>query len=212
MEPARRRSPPPRSRWPTSSPPSPTPTRSTSVAALLARANGVETTIIRIQSEELRGPGGAGLLATVGADLVIDPDADTADEILELVHATGADEVYPMTGGDLQVVGCVIGDGAPLAGQSLADIGRAIEPNWDFLFGAVTRNGVTTIPRGDQILLPGDHVRVLTKRSARHQILELVGAPGGAARRVMVLGGGAIGSRVAASLHDRRSRGRAGRA
>ncbi len=171
------------------------------VAALLARQFRVPTTIIRIQSDELRGPDGKALLDEVGAGLVIDPDADTADEILELVHATGADEVYPMAGGELQVIGCVIGDNAPLAGQSLADIGKAFEPNWEFLFGAVTRNGVTTIPRGEQLLLPGDHVRVLTKRSARTQILELVGAPGGAARRVMVLGGGAIGTRVARSLH-----------
>ena len=171
------------------------------IAALVARQSGVATTIVRIQSEELRGPDGLSLRTAVGADLVIDPDADTADEILELVHATGADEVYPMAGGDLQVIGCVIGENAPIAGQSLADIGRAFEPNWDFLFGAVSRDGVTTIPRGEQLLLPGDHVRVLTKRSARTQILELVGAPGGAARRVMVLGGGAIGTRVARSLH-----------
>ncbi len=172
------------------------------VAALLARQLGVATTIIRIQSDELRGPAGSTLLTEAGADLVIDPDADTADEILELVHATGADEVYPMAGGELQVIGCVIGEHAPLAGQSLADIGAAFEPNWEFLFGAVTRDGVTSIPRGAQRLLPGDHVRVLTKRSARTQILELVGAPGGAAQRVMVLGGGAIGTRVARSLHD----------
>lgn len=172
------------------------------VASLLSREYGIEKTIIRIQNEELRGPDGAAMLSAVGADLVIDPDADTADEILELVHATGADEVYPMAGGNLQVIGCVIGEGAPLAGQSLADIGRAFEPNWEFLFGAVTRDGETSIPRGNQRLLPGDHVRVLTKRSARNQILELVGAPGGAARRVMVLGGGAIGTRLARSLHD----------
>ncbi len=172
------------------------------VAALLTRQFSNAATIVRIQSEELRGDDGAKLLEEIGAELVIDPDADTADEILELVHATGADEVYPMAGGQLQVIGCVIGENAPLARQSLADIGKAFEPNWEFLFGAVTRNDVTTIPRGEQLLLPGDHVRVLTKRSARNQILELVGAPGGAAQRVMVLGGGAIGTRVARSLHD----------
>ena len=171
------------------------------VASLVAQQFGVANTIVRIQSDELRGVDGEALRKAVGADLVIDPDADTADEILELVHTTGADEVYPMAGGDLQVIGCVIGEHAPLAGQSLADIGRAFEPNWEFLFGAVTRGGKTSIPRGEQLLLPGDHVRVLTKRSARNQILELVGAPGGAARKVMVLGGGAIGTRVARSLH-----------
>jgi len=170
------------------------------VAALLAKEHGVTTVIVRLQSDELRGTAGKALLAAVDADLVIDPDADTADEILELVHATGADEVYPMAG-DLQVIGSMIGEHAPVAGRSLAEIGRSFEPNWEFLFGAVTRAGVTTIPRGDQLLLPGDHVRVVTKRRARAKILELLGAPDRPARRVMVLGGGAIGSRVADRLH-----------
>ncbi|MEZ5408956.1 MAG: Trk system potassium transporter TrkA [Acidimicrobiales bacterium] len=171
------------------------------VAALLAKEHRVTTVIVRLQSDELRGPAGKPLLSAVDADLVIDPDADTADEILELVHATGADEVYQMAGGDLQVIGSMIADHAPIAGRSLADIGRSFEPNWEFLFGAVTRDGVTTIPRGDQLLLPGDHVRVVTKRRARAKILELLGAPDRPARRVMVLGGGAIGSRVADRLH-----------
>lgn len=172
------------------------------VASLLAKEHGVDTTVVRLQSEELRGPAGESLLKRVGADLVIDPDADTADEILELVHSTGADEIYPMAGGDLAIIGGVIAENAPLAGRFLADIAAEYEPNWEFLFGAVTRDGKTTIPRGDQQLLAGDHVRVLATRGARPQILQLLGAPGQAARRVMILGGGAIGTRVADRLQD----------
>jgi trk system potassium uptake protein TrkA len=170
------------------------------VASLLAKEHGVETTVVRLQSEELRGPAGENLLARVGADLVIDPDADTADEILELVHSTGADEIYPMAGGDLAIIGGFIADNAPLAGRYLAEIAAEYEPNWEFLFGAVTREGATIIPRGDQQLLAGDHVRVLVTRRMRQEILMLLGAPGHAARRVMILGGGAIGSRVATKL------------
>lgn len=131
---------------------------------------------------------------------MIDPDADTADEILELVHSTGADEIYPMAGGDLVIIGGFIGESAPLAGRFLRDIAAEYEPKWEFLFGAVTRNGKTSIPRGDQQLLAGDHVRVLATRNARPQILDLLGAPGQRASRVMILGGGAIGSRVATKL------------
>lgn len=172
------------------------------VTSLLAKESGVETTVVRLQSVELRGEAGASLLKRVGADLVIDPDADTADEILELVHSTGADEIYPMAGGDLVVIGGFIADGAPLAGRHLAEIAAEYEPNWEFLFGAVTRDNETITPRGDQQLLAGDHVRVLATRKARPQILDLLGVPGQRARRVMILGGGAIGSRVATRLQD----------
>ena len=170
------------------------------IASLLAKEAGVAQTVVRIQTEELRGEGGARLREAMRADVVIDPDADTADEIMELTRASGADEVYPMSGGDLMVIGCTIGENAALAGSTLAEIGASYEPNWSFLFGALTRDGETVIPRGDQRLEVGDHVRVLTSRPTRSQILELLGAAHRRAKRVMVLGGGAVGSRIADQL------------
>ncbi len=172
------------------------------IASALAKEQGVGSTIVRLQAAELRGAAGAGLLETVGADVVIDPDADTADEIYELVHTTGADEVYPMAGGELAVIGAVLGEDSPLANRYLAEIGASMGPDWDFLFGAVTRDNTTVIPRGDQQLLPGDHVRVICKSSARAEILETLGVAGTNAQRIMVLGGGAVGSRVAERLAE----------
>ncbi|MFK8025963.1 MAG: Trk system potassium transporter TrkA [Ilumatobacter sp.] len=172
------------------------------IASLLAKEAGVAQTVARIQTEELRGPAGAVLRDTMRADLIIDPDADTADEIMELSRVSGADEVYRMSEGDLLVIGAVIAERSTLAGSTLAEIGRVHEPNWRFLFGALTRDGETVIPRGDQRLEVGDHVRVLTTRDTRNELLELLGAKQRRAKRVMVLGGGAVGSRVAERLTD----------
>ena len=172
------------------------------VASLLAKDFGVSRTVARIQTEELRGDAGQRLVETMQADLIIDPDADTAEEIMELARVSGADEVYPMSGGDLVVIGAVIGEKSELAGHTLAQIGANFEPEWPFLFGALTRNDETVIPRGDQSLAVGDHVRVLTTRANRRKILQLLGAAHRRAKRVMVLGGGAVGSRVAERLTD----------
>lgn len=170
------------------------------IASLLAHEHGVSQSIVRLQTEELRGEAGRNLRESVGASLIIDPDADTADEILELVHVTGADEVYAMGGGDLLVIGAEITEKCAIAGLSLAEISARHEPDREFVFGAITRNGKTIIPRGDQRIDVGDHVRVLTTKTRRHQVLELIGVPGKLARRVMILGGGAIGFRVAQKL------------
>jgi trk system potassium uptake protein TrkA len=169
------------------------------LASLIAAGHAVETTVVRLQDPAFRGPAAEELRARVGANLVIDPDADTADEILELVHATGTDEVYRM-GSDLVVLGAVVRENAPLANRSLADIGSSAGTTWDFLFGAITRSGKTVIPRGDQMLLAGDHVRVLCREDYKKQMLQRLGVPGALARRVMILGGGAIGSRLASRL------------
>ncbi|MDX2380499.1 MAG: Trk system potassium transporter TrkA, partial [Acidimicrobiia bacterium] len=172
------------------------------IASLLAKEAGVPQTVVRIQTDELRGDAGAALRETMRADVVIDPDLDTADEVMELAHTGGADEVYPMAGGDLVVLGAVVGASSAFVGQDLRTIGESFEPNWQFLFGALTRDGETVIPRGAQTIEAGDHVRVLATRKARREIMELLGAATRRARRVMVLGGGSVGSRVAERLTD----------
>ena len=118
------------------------------ITSALSKQLGAAQTVVRLQTDELRGPDGAELRDLMAADLVIDPDLDTAEEILRLVSVSGADEVYPMADGQLVVLGAVIGPDSEMVGRSLADIGQV--DTWRFLFGAVTRDGETIIPRGDQ--------------------------------------------------------------
>lgn len=172
------------------------------VASAIARDLGVERRIVRLQNPDLRSDAAERLRDQMGVGVVTDPDFDTAQEILELLRATGADEIYPIGGDDLVILGAFVAPDAPLAGQRLVDIARSFEPNWHFLFGAITRDGETTIPRGDQTIEAGDHVRVLTKRSFREQISDLLGLEAARVGRVMVLGGGAIGSQVAFQLGE----------
>jgi trk system potassium uptake protein TrkA len=168
------------------------------IAAALSKQMGARQTVVRLQTDELRGPDGAELRELLDADLIIDPDADTAEEILRLVSVSGADEVYPMANGNLVVLGVVVGEDSPMVDQTLASI--ASVDHWRFLFGAVTRDGETIIPRGDLDVRAGDHVRVLAKVEQQQTVLEALDAVGRRVRRVMVLGGGAVGARVAEQL------------
>jgi trk system potassium uptake protein len=170
------------------------------IASLLGKQLGVPRTVVRIQTDELRGESGRGLLEAVGADVVMDPDADTAAEILELIHLSGADEVYPMVGGQMVVLGATIQPGSMVAGEALRNVAVALDRKRQFLFGAVTRGAETVIPHGDEVLMPGDHVRVLTTREARRSTLELLGLEARRVRKLMVLGGGSVGSRVARAM------------
>jgi trk system potassium uptake protein TrkA len=168
------------------------------IASALAKQLGAAQTVVRLQTDELRGPDGAFLRELMHADLIIDPDADTAEEILRLVSVSGADEVYPMASGNLVVLGAVIGPDSPMVDQTLAEISSV--DHWRFLFGAATRDGETVIPRGDLSVAAGDHVRVLTHVDMQTEVLESLDAAGKRVRRVMVLGGGSVGARVAESL------------
>jgi trk system potassium uptake protein TrkA len=105
-----------------------------------------------------------------------------------------------MVEGQLVVLGATIRSSAAVAGQALRDVGASLGSGREFVFGAVSRRGETVIPHGDEVLEVGDHVRVLTTRTARRSTLELLGAAKQQARRMMVLGGGATGWRVARGM------------
>lgn len=169
------------------------------IASLLAKSIGVERSVVRIEAPELRAPEAAGVREASGADLVIDPDAETAAEVLELLDFPGADEVAHMAGGEVIVIGARLPEHAPLVGRTLKDIGEEFEPDWDFVVGSIGRGDETIIPRRDHRLEPGDHLRVAVKRRARRLVIELLGLDRGRLSRVMLLGGG----RTAAILAER---------
>lgn len=160
------------------------------VASLIAKQANVETTIVRLQSDELRGPHSVGLRRAMGVDHVIDPDAETAESILSLLRFPGASEIFPMIGGEVMIIGARLHPDAPLVGQTLRELAQTYEPHWEFLVGSITRSGNTIIPREDMRLEPEDHLRFICSQRGRAQLLKLIGVGSTAPRRVMLLGGG----------------------
>lgn len=169
------------------------------IASMIAKSIGVPRTIVRIEASELRGPDAAALRAAAGTDLIIDPDAEAAAEVLELLDFPGADEVAHMANGEVIVIGARLPADAPLAGRTLAEIGEQFEPDWDFVVGSIGRDEETIIPRRDVRLQAGDHLRVAIKKRARREVTELLGLGRGRLNRLMLLGGG----RTAEILADR---------
>ena len=173
------------------------------VTSLLAKQAGVERTVVRLEATELRGSEASELRAAIGADLVIDPDEETAQEIIELLEYPGATDVAIMGGGEVIVIGARLDPKSPLIGRTLLSVAQEYEPDWDFLFGAISRGDQTIIPRGNHRLEADDLVRVVTKRRARRELLGLLGLDRRVPRRVMLLGGGRTAEIVADRLEDR---------
>lgn len=176
------------------------------VASMIAKQNEVETTIVRLQNDDLRAAEASRLRKAMGVDRVIDPDAETAQEIMELVRFPGASEIFPMVGGEVMVIGCRLDPEAPLVGTTLAELAAAHEPHWEFLVGAITRGGETIIPREDVRMEAEDHLRVLCNQRGRRQLFKLLGLERETPRRVMLLGGGHTARILAEQLERRGAR------
>ena len=173
------------------------------VASLVAKQRGVPRTIVRIEAEELRGRSAAELRRIFGADLVIDPDHETAERILDLLDYPGASEIAVMAQGEAIVIGARLEADAPIVGMWLSEIAAEFEPDWEFMVGSIMRGDQTYIPRADYQLMEDDLVRVVCKRRARRRVAGLLGLGTGTARHVLLLGGGHTAEILAARLVSR---------
>ena len=173
------------------------------IACLQAKQAGVKSTVARIEDSELRGREGLAIREAAGADLVLDPDGQTAESIHELLVYKGASDLYELADGEVLVVGARLSPDAPLVGQKVSEVGDEYEPEWDFIFGALTRDGETTVMRRNETLLANDLLRVVCRRSGRAELMRILGLHRATLRRVMLLGGGRTSERLATLLIER---------
>ena len=168
-----------------------------------ARGEKPLSTIARIDDPELRGPAGRKIREAMGVDLVLDPDEQTAGAIQELLLYRGARNLYEMAGGEVLLVGARLTEEAPIVGRSVGEIGAAYEPEWDFIFGEIVREGESHVVREDTILRPQDLLRVVCRREGRRELMKLLGLTRTEVKRVMLLGGGRTAALLAGRLNDR---------
>ena len=170
------------------------------VASMLAKDADVPRTVVRFEAKQLRGNEAAGLRRAAKADLYIDPDEETAQEVLSLIEMPGASEVAKLGAGEVLAVGARVHADAPIVGKSLIELGVENEPEWDFIVSTISREGETVIPRGDYMIEANDLVRVVCKRSARRKVAKLLGLARDVPREILLLGGGRTGQLVAEKL------------
>ena len=170
------------------------------IASMLAKQADVPKTIVRLEAQELRGQDAAGIRRASEADLFIDPDEETAQEVLSLIEMPGASEVAKLGNGEVLVIGARVPEDAPIVGKSLIELGVENEPEWDFIVSSIRRGEETVIPRGDYTIAANDLVRVVCKRSARRKVAKLLGLARDVPREILLLGGGRTATIVADKL------------
>lgn len=172
------------------------------LASMIAKNAGVARTIVRIEAPQLRGddPHAVALRAASGADLFIDPDEETAQEVLSLIEMPGASEVAKLANGEIIAIGARVPENAPIVNKSLIEIGIENEPDWDFIVSTIRRGDETVIPRGDYMIEAGDLVRIVCKKSARRKVAKLLGLARDVPREILLLGGGRTSELVAGKL------------
>ena len=135
-------------------------------------------------------------------DTVINPEMEVVKTIERLMSVPGATDVGELAGGRVKFVGVYLESRSRLCGVRLADL-PALLGDQRPLIAAIIREEQLIIPRGDDSLAAGDLVYFIAETEKLDQALEPFDKEALTIRRVMVVGGGRIGLRVARMMEDR---------
>jgi len=169
------------------------------MSSLIAHRLGIQRKIVRVRSLEIWERRAFLTPEDLHIDLVIRPEELTAQEMVRLIKICAGNVIFDIADSTMQVIGTDIGEESALARMQIKDISCRYD---DFYFRVVSiaRGIQTLIPTGDDEILPQDHVYILVRKRDVPRLMELVGVSRRRRHRVMVVGGGKIGSRVAQLL------------
>ena len=134
----------------------------------------------------------------IPVDIIISPAQLVTAHICELIQFPGALQVLEFSAGRVRLVAARARDGA-LVNRPLYKLPEDI-PNVECRVAAIYRDGASISPNGDTVVMEDDEVFFVAGRKDIQAVLREVRAPDDPIRRVVIAGGGNIGTRLAATL------------
>jgi trk system potassium uptake protein TrkA len=184
---------------------------------LLAVTNSDETNLVACLVANLLSPTTKKLARIRGADFdqyhntfreqspyidtVINPEIEVVKTIESLMRVPGAVDVGQFADGRIKFVGVYLEPNARLANVKLADLPEMLGGRRP-LIAAVVREEELIIPRGKDRLLAGDLIYFISEDANLLDTLAIFDKHAEPIKRVLIIGGGRVGYRLAASLEN----------
>lgn len=171
------------------------------LSAMIADRFGVPCKIARVRSRGLWGESAELRPEDLKIDFVIQPEELAAQEVAKLLKVRSGNSVFEIAGGAMQVIGTRIGPTSDLLDLRIKDITRLME-GLDFRVVAIARDTITMIPGGDDDIRVNDYAYFVVRAEDVPSLMLVVGMGTKHRQRVMIIGGGDIGSRIAELMED----------
>jgi len=168
------------------------------VSCMLAKQLGVTRTIARVKNLEYMELDSAGNKFN-GVDMVINPELETAKEILKLVEIPEALDVIYAFEKRAIILELPVKKTSVAAGRKIKDI----KTEYPLLIVAIVRKEKVIVPSGSDVIEAGDTIYALTKTEEVVHIEDYLGLTRTDPDRIMVLGGGRTGGYLAELLEKR---------
>jgi len=169
------------------------------MASLIADRFGIQRKIARIRSLEFGDENSLFNTKDLKIDLIIHPEELASQEIVRLIKLRAGNDIIDVAEGQIQVMATRIHEASPLAYRQLKELSQEYA-DFPFRVVAVARGIKTVIPGGDYVLLPQDQAFFMANNANLPRLMEITGVKQHKRHRVMILGGGLVGRRLAELL------------
>ncbi len=136
-------------------------------------------------------------------DVLISPEGLVTEHIARLIEYRGALQVLDFADGRAQLVATQAYAGNPLVGHRLQTLREHMPADADARIAAIYRQDKTIIPDGNTVIEENDTVFFLAAQRNIRTMMKELRPLGNPARRIILAGGGNIGSNLARRLERR---------
>lgn len=171
------------------------------LACVFAKKIGAKKTVARVGNMEFLNPLNKLTFINLGIDRLIYPEYIAAKEIVGVIKQTGTTEIFEFSGGKLTLFVIKLDGNSPIINMNLREA-STVAKNKNYRAVAITRDGKTIIPRGDDMLLRGDIMYIITNPDGISSLLKTAGKEKLELNNVMFLGGSRIGIKSAKFLEN----------
>lgn len=166
------------------------------MAATWAASVGVPKIIVRIRDTDyLEYPD----LIQNSETLIVHPGRIISDKIISLIGSPFAWKTEKLAMGKIKMLKLKVEENTPVEGKKLMELG----PAKAWIFAAVSRDGIISIPTGETKLKTGDYVYAIGVPSVLGKLKEMFGVKEEHVRSTVIVGGGRLGRGVAKTLSER---------
>ena len=135
-------------------------------------------------------------------DIPISPELEVTDHIIELIDHPGAELIETFADGKVKLVSVKAKRGGKLVNRELKSIKNDI-PDIDTFVPTIYRKNKAIVPDGNTVIKENDQVYFLSAEKNIDAILKEMRDQNVDSSRIMIVGGGMIGSSLASSLENK---------
>ncbi len=134
-------------------------------------------------------------------DLIIHPDRETAQRVLQVIGLPGVSEIREFAKGRVKLFGMNIETSSWVVGKTMAELDHSGPPK-NSLMVMLFRAQRVLIPRKSDHLQAGDHVYIVVPTTELKECFHFMGVQRFPVKRVFILGGKQIGVELALRLES----------